>query len=407
MNVELSRSQVIPSILQEHLDELDFLWEQRERFVFSSEWTLKELAAHEERAEAHLDGLRIGSGHSVDLARSFLFADESGVATAATFVMMAFEHAQLEREVLEALKTSPPSSRDGIRIGLRHGGITRFAGELSEIAVSAEPALRIAAIDLLAFHRLPAPKGISMLLSTPDPDSRRLVYEAAGRFGGPWGTDVLLEALESPSPVLRAAALRTSARVGMLQIDQACRRAATRKQDPVPEALTFLGLLGNAEDLLVLQNSLTRPALASAALAGMGKLGSIAAIPTLLEAMGEERLALDAGKAFIRITAATDIEASKPIAPPEGLTEDAIDAWDTTFPPDPAKARSWWAKEKGRFTSEGRWQSGRDVSKTLLGEHFNALPLESRLDLYLGARARDPERTPDLELVRRVKAQIG
>jgi hypothetical protein len=114
--IELPRPPAMLDILEEHLNELDFLWEQRERFIFSPDWTLKQLAAHEERAEAHLDGLRIGAGHSVDLARPALTAGESGLATAATFVLMAFSIPELEREVLR-FPDGAPKSRKGIRTG--------------------------------------------------------------------------------------------------------------------------------------------------------------------------------------------------------------------------------------------------------------------------------------------------
>jgi uncharacterized protein (TIGR02270 family) len=400
--VDLPRPPAILDILEEHLNELDFLWEQRERFVFSPDWTLKELAAHEERAEAHLDGLRIGAANSVDLARPALTADETGLATAATFVLTAFDLPELEHEVLQALKTASPKSRDGIRIGLRYCDIKRLAAEIVELATSAEPAVRAAALDVLAFHRLPPPKGIPMLLGDPDPHVRRLVYDAAGRFGGPWSYDVLSNALDGDSPALRLAALRASARMGLLGLDDSCRQAGTRLQNPVPEALEFLGVLGNAKDLAILQNSITRPALTGAALFGMGKLGSVAAIPLILESIENDKLTHAAGRAFVRITGAKDIEATKPLPPPEGATEAEIQDWDTSLPPDPAKARAWWEKEKGRFTVEGRWQAGFDVSRTPFGEHFDAMPLDTRLDVYLGARARDPQKTPDRELEKRV-----
>ncbi len=384
--VELHRPPAILDILEEHLSELGDLWEQRERSIFSPEWTLQDLSAHEERAEAHLDGLRIGAANSVDLARPALLSEEPGVAIAATFVLMAFDSVELEREVIQALKSAPPKSRDGIRIGLHHGDIKRLAAELADIATAAEPGVRAAALDVLAFHRLPPPKGIPMLLGDPDPGVRRLVYDAAGRFGGPWSYDVLRDALDSDVPALRIAALRASARMGLMGLDDSCRQTGTRLQNPVPEALEFLGVLGNPKDLPILQNAMSRPELAGAALSGIGKLGSVAGIPALLDAISNEKLAHAAGRAFVRLT---------------GVAAAEISSADAAAPPDPAKARDWWEKEKGRFKAEGRWQAGFDVSKTPFGEHFDAMPLDARLDVYLGARAKDPQKTPDRELEKR------
>jgi uncharacterized protein (TIGR02270 family) len=398
---------VIHDILAEHMSELGSLWRRREKFVFSFEWTLKDLADVELRAGAHLDGLRIGAGHSIDVARILLNAGEKDAACAATFTLMAFESPDLEREVLQALKTAPAKSRDGIRIGMRHSEVKGVASELSEIAVSAEPAVRAAAVDLLAFHRLPLPKGISTLLRDPDPEIRRIACESAGRFGGPWSLDVTREALESDNPSLRLTALRTSARLGLIGLDETCRQLGTRPQDPVPEALEFLGVLGDRRDLVILQNSIGRPSLSRAALGGIGSLGSASAIPALLEAIADGALAPAAGRAFLRLTGASGIAAGKPIPPPEGLTPEEIDRWAPSIPLDPRDAGAWWELAKGRFAGEARWQWGLDISKAPLGANFALLPLASRLDVYLGERARDPQRVPDLELACRATVQRG
>ncbi len=373
-------------ILEEHLSELDVLWSQRERFVVSAEWTLLTLGRLEDRAEAHLDGLRLGAAASVEIARPFLAGEEAGAATAATFVFMGCERPELDREVLQALRTAPAGSRDGIRIGLRQADVARIAAELTETAASAEPGVRAAALDVVAFHRLPAPRGIATLLADPDPEVRRLACEAAGRLGGPWSYDILREALESDSRALRISALRASARMGLIGLDESCRQAATRPQNPVPEALEFLGVLGDPKDLGILQNSTAKPGLAEAALAGLGKLGSAAAIPTLLDALEDDALKSAAGRAFARITGATEVAAA--------------DA-------DPKDARAWWDEAKGLFPGEGRWQSGRDLAKQPFGEPFDTLPLETRLDVFLGARARDPRQTPDRELERKAVLQLA
>jgi uncharacterized protein (TIGR02270 family) len=373
-------------ILEEHLAELGSLWAQRERFVVSSEWTLREMGNLEERAEAHLDGLRLGAGGSVEIARPVLAGEEAGAATAATFVFMAFERPELEREVLQALLTAPAASREGIRIGLRHSEVKRIAAELSEIAASTGTGVRAAALDVVAFHRLPPPRGIATLLGDPDPGVRRLACEAAGRLGGPWSYDVLREALESDSHPLRVAALRASARMGLIGLDETCRQAATRPQKPVPEALSFLGVLGDPKDLGILQNSIARPDLAEAALEGLGALGSVATIPALLDALGDDPLKAGAGRAFARITGATEVVGAEV---------------------DPKEACAWWDEAKGRFPADGRWQSGRDVAKSPFGENFNSLPLGTRLDVFLGARARDPRQTPDRELERTAARQLA
>ena len=121
---QLSYPPILLDIVEEHFEELDFLWEQREGVLFAHDWNLEELAELEERAEAHLDGLRLAEGHAVDIARPALAGEEVFAATAATFVFMETGVEELAQEVLAAFKgAEAPETRDGIRIGLRHSKI--------------------------------------------------------------------------------------------------------------------------------------------------------------------------------------------------------------------------------------------------------------------------------------------
>lgn len=156
-----------------------------------------------------------------------------------------------------------------------------------------------------------------------------------------------------------------------------------------------------------MEAAVRRPNLATAAIAAMGALGSIRAIPLLLEIMKDSGLARAAGAAFVRITAADGIAADRPPPTPAGLSEDERDFLDETKPPDPDKARAAWEEVKSGFAAEGRWQCGREVSREPLGEGFNSLSLQTRRDLYLSVRARDAGRTRDLELEASAVRQRG
>ncbi|MBI4241713.1 MAG: hypothetical protein HY613_08345 [Candidatus Rokubacteria bacterium] len=409
--VELVRPPVILDILHEHLNELDFLWEQRERFVFSPEWTLKELAAIEDRSEAHLDGLRIGAGHSVDIARPFLTADEAGAATAATFVLMAFELPELEREVLQALKTAPPKSRDGIRIGLRHSPVDSLVPCLSDFVRSYEPQVSATAVDILAFHRLPCPSRLGDLLICPDPHVKRIIYGAVGRLGGPWNTDLLHEALADPDPALADVALGASALLGVPNLAAICRRAAVQSSQPSAAALAFLGVVGEPSDLALLRGAIAHRELAPAALTGLGALGIPEGIPLILETLAVPRLAQQASEAFTRITGASlQLSAAPVTSIDEGVSGKADETEDETLRDGPSSfdiedARSWWDREKKAFAAGVRYQAGFPVDTAQLGKCFHLLPLRSRQNLYYRERALHPERCPDLELEQRSNLQ--
>ena len=115
----LGRPPVLLDIVEEHFDELDFLWEHREANLFTPAWILEDLAEHEERAEAHLDGLRLAELHAVALAQERLEGDETFAATAAALVLFETGEPEYHELIREALRTAGPEAVDGIRIAQR------------------------------------------------------------------------------------------------------------------------------------------------------------------------------------------------------------------------------------------------------------------------------------------------
>lgn len=51
--------QIIESIVTQYAEESSFLWLLRENAIYAPHYNLKDLAEHDERVEAHVDGLRI------------------------------------------------------------------------------------------------------------------------------------------------------------------------------------------------------------------------------------------------------------------------------------------------------------------------------------------------------------
>ncbi len=375
---------VVGEILLEHFEELGALALQRQRRLFAPDWDLPRLLAVERRAEAHRDALRIGGDAALRIARQALEGDDRGAAFAATLVLMESGRPDLRAAVLGAFRAAPPPARDGVRLGLRCSDVREAEGELRPTAAAGDPGVRVAAADVLAFHRRPAPPGLPDLLRVDEPAVRTLLHGAIGRFGGPWGIDFLQRALDAGEPEVRRSALEASARLGLPGLPDVCRRAAMRAPSPCLEALGFLGVFGIRDDLSLLENLLHRDDLAAASLEALGAAGYAESIPTVLRQAAIPSRAAAAARAFSRITGA-----SVPVPAPAG---------DEAHPPDPKPLLDRWAREKGRFPAEGRMQAGLRLGADALGEPFDRLPLESRRDVYLGARALRPETTPDREL---------
>lgn len=403
----LQHPAVILDVLEEHFEELDFLWEQRETSLFAHDLKLRDLEEIEERAEAHRDGLRHGGPFAIELARAaFLDGGASGAA-AATFVLRDRSTPDLGAEVLDALRGDSAEARDGVRVGLRHAGSIALAPRLASISGDGPIDARIAAVDLLAFHRASPPAGMLALLGACPPELAPLLYGAIGRFGGPWSVDLLDRALAGDAPRARRAALEASARMGLPGIADRCRRAAAGTAARNPEAIAFLGVVGALEDHGILAKAAGAREGAVAAIEALGALGNVAAIPLLIEAMNDEGLRFAAGRAFGRITGADDIGSAEPPLPPpaDEESEDESDLAEPEPPPDPQRAGEWWARERGRFDATVRWQSGIAVPAGPSDAVLRDLPLDARRDAWLGWRASAPDRVRDLELEATVKRQ--
>lgn len=211
----------LDDVLEEHLEELDFLCQQREEILFAPDWTLEELAAHEERIEAQLDGLLIGGGPGLELATAALGGDELPTTIAGALVLASASDDASHERVLEALAAEGETRQEGARLALRHLPLAPFEAEVRALAEGGTPLARAAAVDLLAFHRRPAPSGFGELLRVPESTAHAFVISAAARFGEAWNRNLLEAFLARPERGLQIAALECSARLslpGLLEI---------------------------------------------------------------------------------------------------------------------------------------------------------------------------------------------
>lgn len=392
---ELGRPPVMLDIVEEHFDELDFLCEHREDNVFTPDWDLAQLAYHEERCAAHLDGLRLAELHGTELAAGRLGGGTLGAALAATLVLASAEAATeptFTAAVATALRTADPPVVDGIRRALRQGVPAPLLPILHELVGHQDPLLAASALDVLAFHRTAALE-LGDLLAAPNAAARVLTFGTAARLGRLQAADVVA-ALEHAEPTVRRAALLAAAHTGLPKLADLGRAAATRPTDPDPEAVRLLGVLGDPADEAVLRSALARPELARTAVAALGALGRVTAVPLLLELSRDKALGVLAAFAYQRLTGARDVFGSKPWPPPpvaEG--EDEVE----DLPPAPEQIAADWRQREPRLPKDRSWQFGQELGPNGLPTGFDNLPLHARRDVYLRYRARRVT-VPDLEL---------
>ena len=393
----LGHPPVLPDVVEEHFEELDFLWEQREGVVFALDWTLADLTEHEARAEAHLDGLRLAEMHAVELARPHLDGGDTFAAAAAAMVLAQNEAGApaLCAEVMRAMEAAEDETLRGIRIGLRHSPIAGVEEPLAALAASQSLPQAVAAADVLAFHRVPC-EGAERLLEAEDPADRALAYGILGRQSALRDPGAVRAALAQDEAEIAVSALRAAAASGMPDLGQFCRTAATHPQTPSLAALGFLGLFGSPDDLPLLEACAQDEECAPVAIPALGALGRVQAIPLLLTLMGEGAAhPVLAGEAFMRITGVDDLTPLE--VPPAQVDETDVEGEfeDDTPPPDPEQAAAWWEAHGEKMDPAARWQDGHAVDGGFAPERHS---LGAGRDLYLRGRVLDGLADRELEL---------
>ncbi len=293
------------------------------------------------------------------------------------------------------LRHEPPEIRQAAWWGLRLANSRHVEPHLRGLLrKSSWDFASAAALDVLAFHRLPVQVDLGRPPDDEGDEIAWLLAEAGGRMRGAWNARHLKQYVGHASPRVREAALRASARCGLAELPAFCREA-TARLDPL-EAIAFLGVVGSPQDASMLQRATSNPAVSKAAVGGLGRLGLPTSVPFLLDLMESPELAEAAAAAFWRIIGEKAPRGPAP-DPPPGLTEDELDLWEPRPPVDLPRARDWWKSNAARFDPAKHYQVGLNVSDDPLGSVFDQLPLAIRYDVYLRERALTPG-TPDWEL---------
>src|SRR5262245_12716370 len=203
---------VIPGILEEHFEELQFLWGQRQAALRSPLYTLRELADLEERIEAHVQGLLVGGEYSIALVRADLFGDDPSLSFLAAYVLMRLNRTDTREQVMAAFLHAAGGQLQGIRQALCHLPIEPILPELrrflavSPIPIAAEVALAVA--EVLAFHGKLEIKSQQMesFLKDGNAELRQAAWRAAA-LTIPQRPDTYRAALQDKDPAVRREAL--------------------------------------------------------------------------------------------------------------------------------------------------------------------------------------------------------
>jgi uncharacterized protein (TIGR02270 family) len=383
----------IPDLIEEHYEELQFLWLRRRDALRSPAYREREILMLDERIESHVQGMLVIGERIADFVEPGLFGDEETAAFGAAFALLHLGTATALTRVIDTFESAKAPKLPGLRDALAHGPATPLTKQLTSLFLSAPPPLAAAAGEVLAFHGAMAPgaQHLERLLAAEEPSARAGGWRVAGYCGvcvpGEW----FQAAFRDEDVGVKRAALVAAAWSAAPSFIPHCRVLATELNPDVLEPLAMLAAVAPPEDYALIAAVGANPAAGPNRFRVVGSFAHPYFIDLLIEEMenADPAAAVSAGAAFFKMTG-RDVESDKrtkiPLDGKPPADEFEAEFQDEVFLPDPDLARKHWQELAPTLARSPRICRGMDVSQPLSREQFAALDMESRWEYCLRMR---------------------
>ena len=382
----------IPDILEEHLEEVQFLWAVRREALRASRFTPRELAERDERIEAHLDGIRAVGPAMRPFIEPSLAGDDPSAACAAALALLRSGDPELARLVVDRFAAADAGAVPPIAEALRHAAPHDVLPLVEAVSLSGSPEGPVNAVTASAALEILVWRGVSVLpdrvralLASAEPEARRTAWRTLAALGALADPHEYSVALRDDDPLVRreAAWAAVWARVsGVLVI---ARRYADTPDPANADLYRVLAVLGTRDDLasvtrLAQSEALGAPAARLDLLVSFGPPGLAEPLIELMSGEDPE-VAAAAGAAFARLTGVAVPSRDRKSVPPKEPTGDA--AMDAAFAeevelPDPERAREAWRGMAERLGGAEKICGGEDVSRGATAAQLARFDLGSR-----------------------------
>ena len=360
-------------LVEESLDEAEFLWRQWEAALSTHNRDLGGVRFWvEERLLGSLDGVRAGGTAAYDsLVVPALEAEDPFRVMAAAYILaVAGDH-----QGVEALVAAVGEAK------IDRLSIFRRALELAPAGVvinHVEPALakttstEVAAmlLDVASFQQRDTSERARRAAGDAHPLLQAAGLRALRSSRADPGLDLVERQLGSTDRSVRQAAIETGLLAGSPAAWACCRQLAHKPEPGSGRMLLLLAMLGTDADLPTLVALLGDAGAKKEALFALGFAGTRMAAHTCLEAAKDEALAKLAGEAFCAIVGLDLVKEGMVLsdpAPPdepvpfeeEDLDADLVATPEDLLPrPDPKRLAVWWEGHRRLFGENQRYIGG-------------------------------------------------
>lgn len=388
---------ILWDVVEEHLDEAEFLFGVCETAFASPHWTLREIArSPERRFWGHVDGLQVGGPTTAERLLLPVLADEAEparVVAAACALLMLPERAWGQR-LIDRLAELPPPHREAVVRAIGFCDRPDLDLRIGDALKRAEGEARAPLLFAAAMRGVDPSPTIDKWLRDDDPALRLAIAAAlrhAPKTHGTW-TDA---ALGADDPLLRRTAIATGLVHGSRYAWEAAGRLALDKTAPDREAMAWIVALGEPRLTDVIVGFLADEARRFDTLWALGSSGRLAAADACVRWLADEKAGPWAADAFATITGLPrddrywiDVPPDEDADVPPPLADD-LEA-DLSVPPEenlrvpnPETIAAWWAETRPKLRSDARHLLGTPVDGAVLVRALREAPAWRRPTLAL------------------------
>ncbi|PTL77834.1 TIGR02270 family protein [Vitiosangium sp. GDMCC 1.1324] len=360
-------SRVMMDICEEHLDEASFLWTQWERALVAPDYDLSDTAELEERLLAHLDGLVEGGNPVAEaLLRPSLESEEVTRVSSAAFALLA--SAGMEK-CQALLRDASPDQRTSIQRALELCAGRELGESLLPLLKADDPDLLATVLEVLVVREEASDTMLADFLTHENARIRTAALKGLRALPRSNPRNLLSQALTSPIPALRDAAIEAGLVAGVRDAWTVCRKVLAARDDHGREPMVLWAMGCEEKEVELLVELLQEPRLRANALWALGFSGWAVAADACLAWLADDAVARLAGEAFSAITGLRledqyVLPEQEPPEEPIPLEQEDLDAnlvpraEDALPRPNPEAITEWWREARGRFERRTRYLMG-------------------------------------------------
>jgi uncharacterized protein (TIGR02270 family) len=380
--MSLSEEDFLIELYREHLEESSFLYEQRLLLIDDKEVAWRDMDDFEQRLEAHIDALVLGSDLALEVCRQQAVEGNAGELHVAMRVFCRQEREDLFFETLEGIDPEDNGKQQAFIDTMKYELPDAWKESFISLLDSDDPQLCSIIATVAGYRRIPIGK---LLVQALQRHASVQVIWALGRLREQGVASLLLAALGNEDEDVCSAASLALLRMGERQAVEHCLAAAGEKSwVRIPQAISS----GSSAVPIILDMARSDQADPDTLLA-LGLLGESSAVEILLAKLAGDH----AAPAVLALNLLTGAELYERVFIPEEVDEDELfpkelelyrqegkiptkpdgtpyGEWVTRLSQNPASWNEWWGLNRQRFAPGVRYRSGKPFSPASLLENM-------------------------------------